>query len=617
MTVELEKEFYTAAFVASMQLGLSRTPRERAFGECFFTFAMVVVAIVQCMTVFGMSAFLVEKEAGHMDEFRLATGLFLKGGATMGATAAQDLCGSFSALALGHMTGQDSLELSDGTRYSGKPGLPVFTTYKMPSGGWEFDTIGGSESYLDKVFRVTHDAFRAGNWVATLQDFRVAYGHLFVAMVCLLWFYVLFEVRKIVKFVFILNHLYRRENMPGEWGGLTHEYEETTTVESDGSIKILRMTYASFGVGLLCVLSRCLVCSMMLYWGTHLLAATWNKLSLVLNAIAIGIVFELDVIIAYAVIDDRTMSRIECIEAIELDSSFIQRTTNTRDLATGLVLFVTVLLGAACTRRWQMGSQTQLLQTAATLCLFAGSPPEVSQDLIAFKVGQDLVAPSLRQDLIAPVPGFCESLLSLTCAPNVTGAGRKHGPCLVTDLNIFKERTVSIPADGQLFAGMYDGQGKRRSMAEWGSPVGALRTMWTNDIDLDLFRKVCVQLYQPDFNVGMRSVDPSLSLKTYTAPFHCRRQKLFKAVFGEANKDFEKWSATFNLMGETVIAALDGCREKEVDPHRTSAGPAPSPAGPAPAPLPSLPLQKFLRLRHHRHKHHRDHQEVSQLRIRG
>merc|ERR1719183_951192 len=86
--------------------------------------------------------------------------------------------------------------------------------------------------------------------------------------------------------------------------------------DSTGAITIAGLTRNAFVVGCLCVVMRTTVALMMLVWGTSLLTASWNKLSLVLNSLAIGIVFELDVIIAYAVIDHNTMQRIENIEPI-------------------------------------------------------------------------------------------------------------------------------------------------------------------------------------------------------------------------------------------------------------------------------------------------------------
>mmetsp|Transcript_51023 Transcript_51023/g.79717 ORF Transcript_51023/g.79717 Transcript_51023/m.79717 type:complete len:662 (-) Transcript_51023:68-2053(-) len=537
MTVELEKEFYTASFVASLHLGQERKLHERLFGECFFVLAMLIVASVQCMTVLGMSAYLVEKEAGYEGESKLATGLFVNGGTTMSMGFTEDMCGSFTSLPLQHFAGHNSLELEDGTRYLGTEAIPVFHTYKLPGGAWAFDSSGGSESYIDKLLRVLRDA-KKSTWRDTFAEFRVEYGYLFVAMVSLLWFYVLFELRKIARFMFVGIHLLNQ--------GLVRDFKKTTEVDIDnGKITIKRLNMGALIAGILCVIARATVSTMMLVWGTSLLAATGNKLNLVLNAIAIGIVFELDVVIAYAVIDHNTMARIESIEPIKCTG--FRKRSNKWDILFGLLLFLGVFCGAGLVRSWQMNRQTQSLQTAAALCLFAGP------------------APQAREDLVAPVSGFCESLLSLSCAPSVEGPN-VHGPCVVTNQDMFQRQTFASAAEGELFQGMYTANGERRSMADWGSASPELlrSKAWYDDVNLNFFRKACVQLYQPTNNVDMRVVESSTGVKAYSAPFFCPRDKVFEAVFGGASVNFESWSSTLSLQAHDIIAALDSCQDAPV-----------------------------------------------------
>merc|ERR1711939_1069816 len=108
------------------------------------------------------------------------------------------------------------------------------------------------------------------------------------------------------------------------------------------------------------------------------------------------------------------------------------------DVVFSFVMLVATLLGACFYRYGQVELYTHQLHNAAALCLFAGPTPQA------------------QPDLLAPVPGFCESLLSMTCAPNVTGPGKQHGSCLVTDQNVFTSRSVMLYADSDLFENMYD-----------------------------------------------------------------------------------------------------------------------------------------------------------------
>lgn len=272
-------------------------------------------------------------------------------------------------------------------------------------------------------------------------------------MVSWLWYHILHEFRKILNFMFVLNHFYKK--------GFTEKFEETTEKadDDDDEVKIVinKLNTNAFIVGWVIVTCRILVATMMMLWGTSLLIASSNKLSLVLNSLAIGIVFELDVIIAYSVIDHNTMHKIERIQPISVKS--FRDTFGTGqfiDTAFSLILFMSVFFGAMGVRYVQVNSHVHQLHNAAALCLFAGPTPEG------------------LPNVVAPVPGFCESLLSLTCAPNVTGAGSSHGPCVVTDQNIFQQESVRMYADSDLFEGMRDESGKRRSIKDWGKPLPQL-----------------------------------------------------------------------------------------------------------------------------------------------
>lgn len=118
MEIKLEPEFYTAAFCSPLQMHQKRQRYERVCGECFFTVAMLAVAVMQCLTVFGMSTYLLEKDRGYMDEFKLTTGLFTSG-VTMASGSSRDLCGHFNHIALTSFNGEESIAMADGTYHKG------------------------------------------------------------------------------------------------------------------------------------------------------------------------------------------------------------------------------------------------------------------------------------------------------------------------------------------------------------------------------------------------------------------------------------------------------------------------------------------------------------------
>jgi len=546
MDIKLEAEFYTCAFVSPLQLGQQRCHTKRMWGECFFTLAMLIVACMQCITVFGMSAYLVERDKGYTDEFKLSTLLFAEGASTIPLGRAQDLCGTFDHIALDQVAGTKRLRMPDGTEFSGTNTTPIFHTYKMPSGSWVFTSQSADDSSVDRLLRVLQGARWSSDRLYDNYDnflaARINYGILFVVMVAILWYHVLFELRKITQFVFVLHHLRNKGFVEGREG-------TTSFNKADGTLAIEHLNMKSYIVGCICITMRAAVVFMMMTWGTGLLTASWNMLQLVLNALAISIIFEIDVIVAYAVVDHNTISRIENIQPITVRMpswtfSDSRRAMNNADILFSLVMILGVIAGAMSVRSYQVDTQRHALHNTAALCLFAGPTPHG------------------RQDVLAPVPGFCESLLSLTCGPSVRGSGSSHGPCLVTDQNIFKDRSVMLYADSDLFENMYDKNGHRRSMSKWGRPQKKLTSSrtWTSDENLNIFRRVCSQLYQPVATVDMRTVDASTGMTMHSAPFYCPREKLFQAVFGTAVTDFDKWSSTFDLGSSDIVAALDRCR---------------------------------------------------------
>jgi len=586
-----------------LKLHQQRKNHERVVAEGFFTFGMLAVGLMQCLTVFGMASYLNEKSTGYTDELKLATGLFTIGGATMSVDQSQDLCGTFTDLSLNSFAGVDSVKMLDGTSFQGTATMPAFHPYKMPSGSWIFHSVGNDESYIDKQLRVVHGANFRDGWTY-ISHARVEYGVLLVIMVSWLWFHCLYEFRKIMNFTFVLNTFYDK--------GFVKDPTETTTLDENG-ITIVALTRNAWLVGWLCIIMRVTVSSMMLVWGTSLLVASWDKLSLVLNSLAIGIVFELDGIIAYACIDHNTMQRIERIAPVHIPLPAMQKSHRyLADICLSIVLFVGVFLASLAVRYWQLDTHMHQLHTAGALCLFAGAPP------------------AAHPDVVAPVPGFCESLLSMTCAPNVTGPGSHHGPCLITDQHLFHDQTVMMHGDEALFDDLYDADGKRQSMASWGGPKEKMLAsgIWQEDQQLNLFRQICTQLYRPESAVDRRTVDANIGLSTNSAPFYCPRETVFEAVFGGVQNpaagrtSFDKWSTSFDLTADRVVAALDKCgqptkmQESAISPG--SAAPAPAPA---PAPERGVPKHavvppglapdrvadpvKFLR-RHHGHRHHQE-----------
>lgn len=273
------------------------------------------------------------------------------------------------------------------------------------------------------------------------------------------------------------------------------------------------------------------------------------------------------------------------------------------NLIISILLLGGVFAGAVSVRAWQVEAHTHQLHNAAALCLFAGPTPVA------------------QPNVLAPVPGFCESLLSMTCAPNVTGPGNKHGPCLITDQNVFKDHSMVLYGDQAMFEGMYDEKGKRRSVAEWGEPKEKLlESTWQEDKQLNLFRRVCASLYHPEGTVDRRVIDASTGSEMYAAPFYCQREKLFDAVFGGVQKDFDHWSQKFDLSEAKIVSALDGCHEPTSESRNEPAilggdvaepAPAPAPAvAPAPAEVPAAAATNLLREARPHHAGHHTHHKV-------
>lgn len=139
-----------------------------------------------------------------------------------------------------------------------------------------------------------------------------------------------------------------------------------------------------------------------------------------------------------------------------------------------------------------------------------------------------------------------------------------NGPCVVTNQGVFVEwqATYKHYPNEELFTGM-DSQ---KSYTAWGSAQKGLfdDRAWTSD----LLRKVCIQLWQPMHSVDHRVVDTAGGEKNWGAPFFCRKDLIFPAIFGDTRPEKGTGEGTEgsivfhmeDLQSDRAARAIDACK---------------------------------------------------------
>lgn len=433
-----------------------------------------------------------------------------------------------------------SIHMPDGTVLSPNEDYSLFYNSKQPTRTWDYGRLGTERSVLDDVMFVISEGVSANPFTPS------GYSLLFILMVAMLYFSVWKEIRTIGHFMLMLKKMKRvGANEP-----MHKRNKETKKIEIVGLSRNACMS------GWCAILCRGAGTLGVLGLGTYFLLYTTLKIDLILNGLALLFILELDQAVYLATVPRLQQQTIENIEPIVFDHAQNKK-TNWSDIAlSSLILPFNVLLAVAV-RALQCHIFQIYFKMTAAICLFAGPTPG----------GRDF-----RLSEMGPVAGFCDSLLGLTCAPQVEPPemAKEHGYCVITDQTTMTRPTVQMYVDDEnLFANRYAADGSEKSWVDWGAADSKLYDsgLWMDGPFQNILRKQCAQMYQklpPDD----LEVDDDSGETMDGAPFGCRRDLVFDAVFGPVVQAslHEQKTTTFAIMqvrslsDPVVVSAVDKCR---------------------------------------------------------
>lgn len=532
-TCELEKDLYTDAVISLLRLpvGFDATPARDWAARIIPILAMIAVAGMQLSVTRVVHDHIYHSLLnGRWSILDTAMERLVGANSTMPPWLASEICGQYDQREIvdGPM---DKVVMSDGTVFTHGQGRPLWYTVKLASDSWDPRSISPKEtSILDEARFVAEEG---------CFGFALGFSLLFISMAAIWYLTIIVEYRNIMSFAAMLSCI------------STVEGEDRFALKKDanGKFTVQHLTRSAKAAGVLCVMLRMTIATYLLYCGSLLLVFSTTKMSLIFTSLALGFVLNLDNIVYVAIVSTLKQRFLSDLHPVAFPRPPQLGLSVMRSFEVLMPVLALFFCGAAAfgIRFYQVGIFHTFYNDAAALCLFSGPTP------------------GGRSDVLAPVPGLCETLLSMSCAPVASGPGADRGPCVVTDQGVFREAVPNhqFYADEELFEGMTGADGVPRGFRDWGAPKAELYDdYWTTN----LLRKVCLQLWRPGpgSSLDTRVVDTATGQVQQGAPFYCAKAQLFQPIFGSVRpvpqENVGVWSFSVqDLQNPHTSAAIDGC----------------------------------------------------------
>eukprot|EP00747_Dinoflagellata_sp_TGD_P086224 gnl/TRDRNA2_/TRDRNA2_163204_c0_seq1.p1 gnl/TRDRNA2_/TRDRNA2_163204_c0~~gnl/TRDRNA2_/TRDRNA2_163204_c0_seq1.p1 ORF type:complete len:402 (-),score=47.56 gnl/TRDRNA2_/TRDRNA2_163204_c0_seq1:142-1263(-) len=185
--------------------------------------------------------------------------------------------------------------------------------------------------------------------------------------------------------------------------------------------------------------------AMLVGWGgVVFLRYTNTMVNLILNCLSLVFILELDAVLFQVMLPTAQQMFLLDLKPVRYKSMLPNAALKSMRMLVPLCTF-TFVTGATFGCRWyQMEMYKGYFDNAAALCLFSG--------------------PSPHKNYIAPVPGFCESVMKLSCDERI-GNHKLESPCVIQDYDVpwpnnvrvssgdttWADRAFSVPEDGNMW----------------------------------------------------------------------------------------------------------------------------------------------------------------------
>jgi len=391
---QLERDVYNALLV-SLAHDTSIAGVKSCWFRCNLILSSLLLSILSSSMQFVLSRTLVVHVETNMlqsmnGQVNLAWSHKVYAGASLTGPLSEEICGKFDYSNLKEGP-EAKLAFPDG---SVQVGLQTYN--KVPLRRWDARWMGQDRCVLDRVRFILSEGY-------TLM--HQGYAYLFI-MVNVLWLSSIgVEIRSVVRLALMLCAMPSN----GSDQGCVLQY-----LANQNAFKLNQLPLHVKVVGFVIVAMRLFLGLWVGYAGVYFLRFSDSMVDLILNAVALGFILELDNILFKTLLSNEQQDWVDTLKPIEYVSvlSRIWRECCLSHVFPFLGC-LSVLLGAAYVRWAQLHVYHGFYENAAGACLFLGPAPE----------GE-----------FRPVPGFCESLLKMTCVRQGTGKAA-HNPCVVTDYN--------------------------------------------------------------------------------------------------------------------------------------------------------------------------------------
>lgn len=592
--LSLEGDLYTYAYVAALEPPYQSgkgSPMRETLSVLGPVAVMLAVSLIQILM--GWAVYLhVLNDLIHTHTRPLHTAyeMFIGSNITVPLHTVEALCGEWEdqemkkGIADGPLS---TIKMPDGTEYSSDERYSLFYNLKQPTRTWDYGRLGSDRSVLDDVMFVISEG-------TTLNPFtNSGYSLLFVTTLAMFFFSIFSEFREIAKFAQMLGYLplssdtsSKRDRVNAIWA-YDHKSEVFALIGQNQRARV---------VGMVAVVARAAVALFLLWLGGIFLTFTTLKIDLILNALGLVFLLDLDKIVYLGSVMTHTQKFISEVAPVAYhatDSQTRSGKISNFQYWIPVLMFPCIFGASMLVRAYQVHTFQRYFRMTAAICLFAGP-----------------TQPFARKDVVQPVAGFCDSLLGVSCAPHVSSESslEKHGYCVLTDQTTMSRPTVEMYLDDPtLFAGRYERDGTERSWVDWGeaNPLLYESRRWMEGPYQDLLRKQCLQMYQRRVAPDDVMVDDDVGETMDGAPFLCAREPIFEAVFGkvvarvdqtnsigpiqkhrhEGGLSHEAMEQVRDLSDPVVVRAIDACKTSRVKlptpAPPESAGPEPAAAGPS------------------------------------
>lgn len=454
----------------------------------------------------------------------------------------EPVCGSYQDLGMANSTTGplSKISMPDGGTYTPST-YDMIYHLKMPFRSFNYAKMGpGDRSVLDDTLYVIHEGL-------SFNPFGKGAGYSLLFMLMMgMWLFAIFvEYRAIVHNCTLLVHFHDDSDA-------TENFQRS---ENGDKYKLVRLNWNGrfvLGSG---IIMRTVVTTLLLLTGCQLLINTTAKIDLILNALALLFVLEINSIFFFASVSGVHQQHIQDLEPVVviLDAgSWSHLASVVTTWCMPAFPFLLNFFAAACLRVYQLRIYRIYMRMCAAMCLFAGAVP-----------GEE-------SGYVAPVTGFCETLLSVRCAPDVTPNAtlQAHGRCVITDQGVGQNGTMFLYMEDER---IFEGRDKNRSWASWGAGMPELyeRGLWSVGPFQDIMRKNCLQLYQKTGFVEDHMVDAPTNEKMPGAPFYCSKEAVWGAMFGKFTEGVGAATGlttdsiqelVADLRDPQVVKAIDACQ---------------------------------------------------------